>query len=158
MNSDALLDVEAHPLPDLAGGEPVAHQVAALDDELLAVGPLGRGQLLVVIPQRQPAERHVPGLVLHDVGEQLRDQGVVGQVPVHAERGQRQPLDQHLHAEVGHVPAGVVQRVGQQLGQVRVDRVVQPDLLPHEPGVQLDVPRLVHCLGGGIELGVHVRH
>ena len=40
----------------------------------------------------------------------------------------------------------------------RVHRVVQADLLPHEPGVQLDVPRLVHGLGGRVELGVHVGH
>src|SRR5579875_3229937 len=63
----ALGDVEAEPLPDLLGAEPVPHQVAALDDELLAVGPLGGGQLRVVVAQRQPPERDVPRLVLHDV-------------------------------------------------------------------------------------------
>jgi len=67
-------------------------------------------------------------------------------------------LDQHLHPEIRHVPAGIAQRVGQQLRQVGVDRVVQADLLPHEPREQLDVPRFVHGLGGGVELGVHVRH
>jgi len=103
-------------------------------------------------------ERHVPGLVLHHVREQLRDQRVVGHIPVHPERGQRQPLDEHLHAQVGHVPAGVAERIGQQLGQVGVDGVVQADLLPHEPRVHLDVPGLVHGLRGGVELGVHVGH
>src|SRR5579859_7744215 len=82
----ALVDIEAEPLPDLLGAEPAVHQVTALDEEVLALGALGLGQLGVVVAQREPAERHVPGLVLHDIGEQLGDEGVVRHVPVHAER------------------------------------------------------------------------
>jgi hypothetical protein len=70
----------------------------------------------------------------------------------------RQALDEHLHAEVGEVPARVAERVRQQLRQVVVHRVVQADLLLDELVEQLDVPGLVHDLGGGVELGVHVRH
>ena len=154
----AVGDVEPHPFPDFLLPEAAAHQVAALDHELLAVGPLGRGQLGVVVAQGQAAEGHVPGLVLHDEREQLLDQRVGGHVAVHAERGQGQALDQDLHAQVGEVPARVGQRVVQQPAQVVVDRVVQVDLLPHEPGEQLDVPGLVHGLGRGVELGVHVGH
>ncbi len=83
-----LIDVEAHPLPYLLRPEPVPHQVAAFNHELLAIGPLRLRELPVVVAQGKTAERHVPGLVLHHVGEQLLDQRVLGQVPVHAERGQ----------------------------------------------------------------------
>src|SRR5262245_9149754 len=67
----ALGDVEPHPLPYRLRAEAVAHQIAPLDHELLAVGPLGLGQLPVVVAQGEPPERHVPGLVLHHVSEDL---------------------------------------------------------------------------------------
>jgi len=42
--------------------------------------------------------------------------------------------------------------------QVLVDRVEQADLLGREPGEDLHVARLVHGLGGGVELRVDVGH
>ena len=63
----------------------------------------------------------MPGLVLHDIRQYLLDQGVPGDVAKHSESRQREPFDQHLHPQVGHVPAGVGKRVGQQGSQVRVD-------------------------------------
>jgi hypothetical protein len=115
----ALGHVEAHPFPDLLGPEPVPHQVAPLDHELLAVGELSRAQRSVVVPQRQPPERHVPRLVLHDVRQHLLDQRITGDVAVDAERRQRQPLDQRLHPQVGHIPARIAKRISQQRSQIR---------------------------------------
>jgi len=54
-------------LPDLLGQEPVAHQVARVDDELLPLLPLFLRELGVVLAQREAAERHVTRLVLHHV-------------------------------------------------------------------------------------------
>ena len=54
--------------PHLLAEEAVAHPVAGVDAELLALVALGLGELRVVVAQRQPAEHHVPGLVLHHVG------------------------------------------------------------------------------------------
>jgi hypothetical protein len=56
-----LAAVDAEVLPDLVAAEPVAHQAAALDHELLALGSLLVAQLPVVVAQRHPSERHVPG-------------------------------------------------------------------------------------------------
>jgi hypothetical protein len=72
----ALLDVgrellgQVQPLEDLLAEEAVAHQVAGLDAELLALVPLGLRQLRVVVAQCQPPEHDVARLVLHDVGVQ----------------------------------------------------------------------------------------
>jgi len=88
--------------------EAVTHQVAALDDELLPLRTLLLGELGVVVLERQPAERDVPRLVLHDVREQLLDQRVGRQIPVEPERRERQSLDEDLHAEIGQIPAGVL--------------------------------------------------
>ncbi|OFA61933.1 hypothetical protein BEN35_00410 [Streptomyces fradiae] len=147
---------DAEVLQHLGAAQPVAHEVAALDDELLAFAEFGVGELPVVVAQRHPPEGHVPGLVLHDVGEDLLRERLVGGVADHAERGQGQALDQDLHPEVGHVPAGVAQGVAQQGLEVVVDRVEHPDLLVEEAAVDLGVPGLVHGLGRGVELGVQV--
>ena len=66
---DVLADLMREPeaLPDLLAEEAVAHQVARVDAELLALVALGVGELRVVVAQREPAERHVAGLVLHHV-------------------------------------------------------------------------------------------
>ena len=152
------LDVEAEGLENLLAAEPVAHQVAGVHDELFTLVPLGFGQRGVVVLQRDSAEGDVPGLVLHDVGQQLLGQRVLRRhVTQHPEGGECEPFDEDLHAEVGHVPARVAQGVVQQCGQVLVDRVDQADLLLQEPRERLDVPGLVHGLGGRVELRVQVR-
>ena len=50
----ALSSTGAQRLPDLVAEEPVAHQVAALDDEFLALVALAVGELRVEIAERQP--------------------------------------------------------------------------------------------------------
>jgi hypothetical protein len=67
---DVLGDLLGQPeaLPHLLAQEPVPHAVAGLDAELLPLITLGLGELGVVVAQRQPAEHHVAGLVLHHVG------------------------------------------------------------------------------------------
>jgi hypothetical protein len=154
--ADAVLGVEAERAPDLLAEEAVAHEVAGLDAELLALLPLPVRELPVVVAQGQPPEGDVAGLVLHHVGVDRLGERVDGDVADEPERRQRQPLDQHLHAEVGHVPAGVGDDVVQQRLQVGVDRVGEVQLVAQVAGVRLDVARLVHHLGGGVELGVEV--
>ena len=154
----ALLDRVAERLPDLLAAEPVAHQVAGLDHELLALVALLAGQVGVGVLQGHPPEGDVTGLVLHDVAQDLLGQRVGGGVAQQPERGEREALDQHLHAEVGHVPAAVGQRGREQRLQMRVDRVDQLDLFLQEAGVRLGVASLVHGLRARVELRVKIRH
>jgi hypothetical protein len=97
---------------DLLALEPVAQQIAALHDELLALGALLGGEFGVVVLQREASEGDMACLVLHDVGEELLDQRVGRHVAEEAEGGERQAFDEYLHTEVGEVPAGVLQRLG----------------------------------------------
>ena len=69
----------------------------------------------------------------------------------------RQALDHDLHAQVGHVPPLVGDDVVEQQPQVGVDRVVARQLVVEVLGEDLDVPGLVHDLGGGVVLGVDPR-
>ena len=96
---------QAQPLPHLLAEEPVPHEVAGLDGELLPLVPLGLGELGVVVPQRQPSEHDVPGLVLHHVGVDGSSERIGGHVADQPEGGQGEPLDQHLHGEVREVPS-----------------------------------------------------
>ena len=96
-----------------------------LERELLALADLGVGQLGVVLLERQHAEGDVAGLVAHDVAQELLEQRLLGDLVHEAEGGERQALDHDLHAEVGHVPAAVVDDVVEQQAEVRVDRVVR---------------------------------
>ena len=57
-------DVEAQVLPDLLHLEAIAHEVAALDHEVLALGALGGRELRVVVLESHPPEGDVPRLVL----------------------------------------------------------------------------------------------
>jgi len=98
----------------------------------------------------------VPRLVLHDVGVEGAGQRIAGVVPLQAEGGQRQPLDEHLHAQVGHVPAAVADHVLEQGLQAGVDGIGEPELLVEEATVGLHVARLVDDLGGRVELAVDV--
>jgi len=91
----------------------------------------------------------VAGLVAHDVTEELLEQWLGGHLVEEAERGQRQALDHDLHAEVGHVPAAVVEDVVEQQAEVRVDRVVTRELLVEVLGEDLDVASLGDDLRGG---------
>jgi hypothetical protein len=75
-----------------------------------------------------------------------------------AERGEREALDHDLHAQVGHVPAAVVDDVVEQQPEVGVERVVPVELGVEVLGEHLDVAGLVHHLGRGVVLGVDPRH
>ena len=105
---DRFLHVDAHALPRLLLEEPVAHAHGGLERELLALADLGVRQLLVVLLQREHAERDVTGLVAHHVAQQLLEQRLGRHLVQEPERGEREALDHDLHAEVGHVPARVV--------------------------------------------------
>ena len=143
-------------LPDLFAVEAVAHVVAGLDDELLALVPLGVGELRVVVAEREAAEGDVPRLVLHDVGVDRGGERIRRRVADALEGGEREPLDQHLHAEIGHVPARSVMSSRAALERRR-DRVGELELLVEQPRVGLDVARLVHHLGRRVELRVDGR-
>ena len=62
-------------LPHLDRVEAVAHQVAGLEQELLALVALLLGQLRIVVAQREAAEGDVAGFVLHHIGVDLRRRG-----------------------------------------------------------------------------------
>ena len=97
---------------------------AGLERELLALADLGARHARVHLLQRQHAERDVPRLVAHHVAQQLLEQRLVRLLVHRAERGEREPLDHDLHAEVGDVPARVGEDVVEQRAEVRVDRVL----------------------------------
>ena len=93
----------AHALPDVAVERPRPAALGVLQQELLALLQLGRRQLLVVLAERDDAERDVAGLVGQHVAQQLVQQRLLG-APQHvAERGEGEALDHDLHAEVGDV-------------------------------------------------------
>ena len=89
-------------------------RTAASNANSCAVLHLGVAQLLVVLLQREHAERDVARLVAHDVAEQLLQQRLGRHLVHEAERREREALDHDLHAEVGHVPAAVGEDVVEQ--------------------------------------------
>ena len=52
-----VVGVPAHEVGDVAADQAVAHQLARVDDEVLAVAALVRGKVVVPAAQRQHAER-----------------------------------------------------------------------------------------------------
>src|SRR5262249_60842690 len=129
--------------PLLLAEETVAQQVAALDDELLALVALLLGELRVIVAERQSAERDVPRLVLHHVGRDRAPERIRGLVADDPEGGERDAFDEDLHAQVREVPARILQRVVEQPLEVAVDRVRERELLVQQARVRFDVPRLV---------------
>ena len=99
----------------------------------------------------------VARLVARDVGEQVLQERLLGQVPHLAKRVEREPFDDDLHADELLHPVAGLERLVEDALERRRDR---PDLveLLDVAGEHLDVPRLVHRLRGGVELGVGVRH
>src|SRR5713226_4979627 len=98
----------------------------------------------------------VARLVLHDVGIDGGGQRVLGRVADPLEGGQGQALDEDLHAQIGHVPAPIADRALEKRLEPGGDRIGELELVVQEPGVGLDVARLVHDLGGRVELGVGI--
>ena len=155
---DALLGIEPEIGPQLDLVEAVAHVIAGFDHELLALGALGVGEFRIVVAQRDAAEGDVARFVLHHIRIDRGGQRMAGGVANALEGGQRQAFDQDLHAKEGHVPARVGQHLLQQGLQPRGQRIDQVELVVQQARIRLDVARLVHGLGRGIELRVHRRH
>ncbi len=107
-------DRQPEPRPHLLAEESIAHSVARIDAELLALVALGVGELRVVVAQREPSEHDVARFVLHHVRVDRLRQRIGGVVADEAERREREALDEHLHREVRHVPAAVGERVVEQ--------------------------------------------
>ena len=96
------------------GEEPVAERHGRLVAELLtSLISAGSGRRTAL--QREHPEGHMPGLVAHHVTQQLLEQRLVGQHVQEPECGQGQILDHDLHAEIGDVPATVVDDVVEEL-------------------------------------------
>ena len=85
-------------------------------------------------------------------------QGLLGRSQHVAEGGQGERLDDDLHAEVGDVPAAVLEEARDLLLEVRAHRVGLAELVVQVPGEDLGVASLVHRLGGRVVLGVDPRH
>src|SRR5437764_13267546 len=105
---DGVLYVDTEVLEHLLLEEPVTHAHGGLERELLALTDLRATQLLVVLLQREHAERDVPGLVAHHVAEELLQERLGRHLLDEPEGGEREALDHDLHAEVGHVPPRVL--------------------------------------------------
>ena len=98
------------------------------------------------------------GLVAHHVAQQLLEQRLLRDRVEEAERSQRQTLDHHLHAEIGHVPPAVVDDVVEQHPQVSIDLEAAAELLIEVAAEHLDVAGFVDDLGACVQLGVVPRH
>ena len=112
---------------------------------------------LVVLLQREHAERDVARLVAHHVAQQLLEERLLRDVVHEAEGREREALDHDLHAHVRHVPARVAEHVVDEQLQVGVDGVVAFELRVEVAGEHLDVAGLVHDLGRRVVLGVDPR-
>ena len=100
----------------------------------------------------------MPGFVLHHVCIDSARQRILPDVADQAERRQRQPLDEHLHAQIGEIPARVGYDIVEQRLQILIDRVCELELLVQETRIRLDVPRLVDHLCRRVKLAVHIGH
>ena len=120
------------------------------DQRLLALVTLLVRQRRIVIPEREAAEGHVSCLVLHDVRIDGCRERIARLVADLRERGQREPFDQDLHAEIGHVPTPVRQHAVEQALERRRDGVGELELVVQETPVGLDVPCFVDDLRGGL--------
>ena len=97
-------------------------------------------------------------LVLHDIRVDRTGQRVFSDITDQTERREREPLDEHLHAEIREVPSGIGDDIVEQRLQIRVDRVGELELLVQKARVRFDVSRLVDDLRGRVELAVDVGH
>jgi hypothetical protein len=155
--SFTFLRVEADVLGLLAD-QAVAHQLADLDHEVLALAALLLGHVVVVALEGDHAEGHVARLVLHHVPEDLLDERLLGELVHVAEGGHREPLHQDLHPEILEVPAALQEDHVEQPLQVGIDGPHPLELVAQVAREDLHVPRLVHGLGRGVVLGLHPRH
>ena len=108
----------AEVLGDLLADQAVAHELADLDDELLALALLALAHVVVEALERDDAEGDVARLVLHHVVDDVAHQRLDGQLVHLREGGHGQALDEDLHAEVLQVPAAVADDDVEQLLEV----------------------------------------
>src|SRR5436309_14690185 len=124
-----LLAIPAHGARDLVPHQSVPHQLAGIDDEVLAVAQLGRRYVAVELGEREHAEGHVARLVLHHVAHELLQERFLRDLEHVPEGGHGQTLDDDLHAEVLEVPAAVGDGGVEELLQVLVDRPLPLELV-----------------------------
>ncbi len=110
----------------------------------------------IVLAQREAAEGDVPRFILHDVCVDRGGERIFRHVANSRKGRQREPLDKHLHAEVRHVPSRVAQDLIEQHLERRRDRINDIELFVQQALVDLDMARLIHHLGGGIELRLDI--
>ena len=146
--------VHAHALPHFLLHETVAHAHGGLECELLAVLHLEVGHAVVDLFQAEHTERNVAGFVAHDIAQQLLEQWLLGGLVQEAKGCERKALNHDLHAQVGHVPAAVVDDVVEQHAQVSVHLVAATELLVEVTSEHFNVAGFVHHLGAGVQLGV----
>ena len=132
--------------------------VAGLDHKVFALAALGVAQLRVIVAQRDAAKRHVARFVLHHIGVHCGGERMLCGIADALKRRQREALDQHLHAQIRHVPAAVGEHILEQRFQTRRDRVDQIEFFVQQARIHLDMARLVHRLRRRIKLGLDVGH
>ena len=154
---DAFIDGQPQPLPHLFLVEAVAHVPAGLDRELLSLGALGVGELRVIVAQSEAAEGDVARFVLHDIGVDRRGERVFRLIADALKRREREPLDQDLHRQIGHVPAAVAEAAFEQRFEAVRDRVGELELVVQQTRIGFDVARLVHDLRRGVEFRIEIR-
>ena len=104
-----------------------------------------------------PAARRVVDFIGHHVPEELAEQRLFGAAEHVAEGSEGERLDDDLHAEVGDVPARILEQRHDLGVEERVHRIGVAELLVEVLGEHLGVAGLVHRLGGGVVLGVDPR-
>ena len=135
----------------------IRHSLHRFEGELRAVLALVRVHVLDHLLEVEVAEGYVARLVAQHVVGQLAEQGAGGLSAHVVEGGQSQPLDDHVHADHDLREVARRERRVDQVFQPGRDRVRDGELLDVAV-VHLDVARLVHRLGRGVELGVVVRN
>src|SRR5439155_12501 len=91
-----LFSVPAHDAGDLIADQAVAHELARVDDEFLAVGELAGRHVAVVVRQREHAEGHVARFVFHHVANELLEKRLLRDLEEVAEGGHGEALDDDL--------------------------------------------------------------
>ena len=150
--------LDTHPVPDLLLQETISHTQRGLESELLTFLNFSERHVLVHLLQTEYTERDVAGFVAHHIPQQLLEQWFGRHRMEESEGGQSESFDHDLHAEVGHVPPGVIDDIIEQMLKVRVDLVAVLDLGVEVFGEDFDMASFVHDLGRCVVFGVDPRN
>src|SRR5208283_623638 len=153
-----LLALPAHGIGDLVSHQAIAHQLAGVNDEILAISELTRRHLSIVVLQRYDAECHMPRLVLHDVLDELFQQGLLCELIEIPKGCHGKPLNDDLHAEIFEIPATILDRGVEKFLQAVIDRPLPLELLAQVATENLNVSCLIHRLCAGVVLAVDPWH